>query len=101
MPLDAWKDWLAFHTVNQVAGFLPKAFVDERFAFYGKTLNGTPEQRPRWQRGVDATSAALGEVVGKLYVARHFPPEAKAKVRAMVDDLTQAFEQAASTRWTG
>ena len=50
-----------------------------------------PQQRPRWQRGVDATSVALGEVVGKLYVARHFPPEAKAKVRAMVDDLTKAF----------
>jgi predicted metalloendopeptidase len=90
-PLDVWKDWLAFHAVNQVTGFLPKAFVDEGFSFYGKTLNGTPQQRARWQRGVDATSLALGEVVGKLYVARHFPPEAKAKVRAMVDDLTKAF----------
>jgi len=92
-PLDTWKDWLAFHTVNQVAGFLPKAFVDEGFAFYGKTLNGTPQQRPRWQRGVDATSGALGEVVGKLYVARHFSADAKAKVRAMVDDLTKAFDR--------
>jgi len=90
-PLDAWKDWLAFHAVNQVTGFLSKPFADEGFAFYGKTLNGTPEQRPRWQRGVDATSGALGEVVGKLYVARHFPPEAKAKVRTMVDGLTRAF----------
>jgi putative endopeptidase len=93
VPLDVWKDWLAFHTVNEVAGFLPKAFVDERFAFYGKTLNGTPEQRPRWQRGVDTTSAALGEVVGKLYVARHFPPEAKEKVRAMVEELSRAFDK--------
>jgi predicted metalloendopeptidase len=90
-PLDVWKDWLAFHTVNEQTGFLPKGFADEGFAFYGKTLNGTPEQRPRWQRGVDWTSGALGEVVGKLYVARHFPPEAKAKVRAMVDELTKAF----------
>jgi predicted metalloendopeptidase len=90
-PLDVWKDWLAFHAVNQVTAFLSKAFVDEGFSFYGKTLNGTPQQRARWQRGVDATSVALGEVVGKLYVARHFPPEAKAKVRAMVDDLTKAF----------
>jgi predicted metalloendopeptidase len=90
-PLDVWKDWLAFHAVNQVTGFLPKAFVEEGFAFYGKTLNGTPQQRARWERGVDATSVALGEVVGKLYVARHFPPEAKAKVRAMVDDLTKGF----------
>ena len=91
--LDVWKDWLAFHTVNEVTGFLPKAFVDEGFSFYGKTLNGTTEQRPRWQRGVDATSVSLGEVVGKLYVARHFPPEAKTKVRAMVDDLTRAFDK--------
>ena len=92
-PLDTWRDWLAFHAVNSTAAFLPKAFVDEGFAFYGKTLNGTPQQRPRWQRGVDATSAALGEAVGKLYVARHFPPEAKAKVRALVDDLTKAFDK--------
>ena len=92
-PLDTWKDWLAFHAVNQVTGFLPKAFVDEGFAFYGKTLNGTPQQRPRWQRGVDATSGALGEAVGKLYVAKHFSAGAKAKVRAMVDDLTRAFDK--------
>jgi len=92
-PLDTWKDWLAFHAVNQVTGFLPKAFVDEGFAFYGKTLNGTPQQRPRWQRGVDATSGALGEAVGKLYVAKHFSADAKAKVRAMVDDLTRAFDK--------
>ncbi len=92
-PLDVWKDWLAFHAINEVDEFLPKAFGKEGFAFYDKTLNGTPEERPRWQRGVDATSAALGEVVGKLYVARHFSPEAKAKVRAMVDDLTKAFDK--------
>ena len=90
-PLEVWKDWLAFHTVNAVTGFLPKAFADEGFAFYGKTLNGVPAQRPRWQRGVDATSNALGEVVGRIYVDRHFPPDAKAKVRAMVDDITKAF----------
>jgi predicted metalloendopeptidase len=67
-PLAAWKDWLAFHTVNTRTGFLPKAFVDEGFEFYGKTLNGTPAPRPRWQRGVDATSLALGEVVSRVYV---------------------------------
>jgi putative endopeptidase len=93
VPLDTWKDWLAFHTVNQITGLLPKAFVDEGFAFYGKTLNGTPQQRPRWQRGIDATSGALGEVVGKLYVAKHFSADAKAKVRAMAGDLTKAFDQ--------
>ncbi|HEV3059846.1 MAG TPA: M13 family metallopeptidase [Vicinamibacterales bacterium] len=92
-PLDAWKDWLAFHTVNQATGFLSKAFVDEGFAFYGKLLNGTPEQRPRWERGVDSTNAALGDVVGRLYAARYFSPDAKAKARAMVDDLTKAFDR--------
>jgi putative endopeptidase len=90
-PLEAWKDWLTFHTIEQAAAFLPKAFVDERFDFYGKTLSGTPEQRPRWQRGVDYTSAALGEVVGRLYVERYFPPETKTKVQSMVNDIVKAF----------
>jgi predicted metalloendopeptidase len=90
-PLDAWKDWLAFHTIEKAGSFLPKAFVDEGFSFYGKALSGTPELRPRWQRGVDDTSAALGEVVGRLYVERHFPPETKAKVEGMVNDLVKAF----------
>ena len=89
--LDSWKDWLAFHAVEQAAGFLPKAFVDERFHFYGKALSGIPEQRPRWQRGMDFTSAALGEAVGKLYAERYFPAETKAKVQAMVGDLVTAF----------
>jgi len=90
-PLDAWKDWLTFHLINQSGNFLPKAFVEQRFAFYGKALSGTPELRPRWQRGVDYTSAALGEVVGKAYVGKHFPPETKAKVQAMVADIVKAF----------
>jgi predicted metalloendopeptidase len=90
-PLQSWKDWLAFHTVNGVAGFLPKAFVDEQFAFYGKALNGVPELRARWQRGVDSTNGALGEAVGKLYAERYFPPETKARVQAMVGDIVKAF----------
>jgi putative endopeptidase len=90
-PLDMWKDWLVFHAIEKAASFLPKAFVDEDFQFYGKALNGTPEIRPRWQRGVDFTNEALGEVVGKLYVGRYFPAETKAKVQAMVDNLVKAF----------
>jgi putative endopeptidase len=90
-PLDAWKDWLAFHAIEDAAPFLPKAFVDERFSFYGKALSGIPEQRPRWQRGMDNTSAALGEAVGKLYVDRYFPGATKAKAQAMVGDLVRAF----------
>ena len=90
-PLDAWKDWLAFHEIERSAPFLAKAFVDEYFAFNGKALSGIPEQRPRWQRGMDNTSAALGDAVGKLYVDRYFPAATKAKVQAMVDDLVKAF----------
>ena len=72
-PLDAWKDWLAFHAIERAAGFLPKAFVDERFSFYGKALSGIPELRPRWQRGMDCTSAALGEAVGQAVRGTLFP----------------------------
>jgi putative endopeptidase len=90
-PIDAWKDWLAFHTIEQAAPFLPKAFVDEHFHFYGKALSGIPELRPRWQRGMDSTSAALGEAVGKVYADRYFPAATKAKVQAMVADLMKAF----------
>jgi predicted metalloendopeptidase len=90
-PLEDWKDWLAFHLIDEAASFLPSAFVAEHFSFHDKALNGIPQLRERWQRGVDFTSAALGEAVGKVYVARYFPPEVKAKVMAMVDDLKTAF----------
>lgn len=90
-PIDAWKDWLAFHAVDRVAAFLPKAFVEERFSFYGKALSGVQEMRPRWQRGMDFTSGALGEAVGKLYSERYFPAATKAKVEAMVAGLVKAF----------
>src|SRR5947209_5616820 len=69
-PLETWKDYLVFHAIEHAAPFLPKAFVDERFAFYGKALQGTPQLRDRWKRAVSATDAALGEAVGKLYVER-------------------------------
>jgi predicted metalloendopeptidase len=92
-PLDAWKDWLAFHTIEQATSFLPRAFVLEHFAFHGKALHGIPQLRERWQRGVDFTSLALGEAVGKLYVERHFPAAVKAKVKAMAGDLKRAFGQ--------
>jgi len=90
-PLEAWKDWLVFHAIENAAPFLPKAFVAERFRFYSKALNGIPELRPRWQRGVDLTNEALGDAVGKLYVRRYFPTETKEKVQAMVNGLVKAF----------
>ncbi len=90
-PFETWKDYLAFHYIDRNAGVLPKAFVDERFAFYGKTLSGTPALQARWKRGVAATNGALGEAVGKLYVAQHFPPKDKAAVKAIVANLISAF----------
>ena len=90
-PLADWKAYLTYLQINHYSNLLPKAFADERFAFYGTTLAGTPQQAVRWKRAVNSTNAALGMAVGKLYVARYFPPESKAKVQAMVADLIAAF----------
>jgi putative endopeptidase len=92
-PLDAWRDWLAFHTIEDAAPFLPKAFVDESFKFNGKALSDIPELRPRWQRGVDFTSDASGEELGKIYAERHFPAASKAKVEAMVANIVKSFDK--------
>ncbi len=90
-PLATWKDYLTFHAIEHFSNDLPKAFVDEQFAFYGGVLSGTPEQRPRWKRAVDATNDALGEAVGKLYVQHFFPPAEKRRAEAMVRNLLAAF----------
>ena len=92
-PLETWKDYLAFRAIEHASAFLPKAFGDEAFAFYGRGLTGTPKQRDRWKRAVDATNAALGEAVGKLYAARYFPPSEKARAQEMVRNLMEAFRQ--------
>ncbi|MDB5452004.1 MAG: metallopeptidase [Caulobacteraceae bacterium] len=92
-PLQAWRDYLAFHAIERGAPYLSKAFVGERFAFNGTALSGTPQQRERWKRGVDDTSASLGEAIGRLYVEKHFSPEAKAQVEEMVKNILTAFGQ--------
>jgi predicted metalloendopeptidase len=92
-PLGTWKEFLHFRAIEHHAAFLPKAVVEEGFAFFGKTLSGVPQLRDRWKRGVDATNQALGEAVGKLYVARFFPPAEKARVQAMVRNIIAAFGQ--------
>ncbi|MBI1213904.1 MAG: M13 family peptidase [Alphaproteobacteria bacterium] len=86
-----WKDYLTFHVIDHYSGYLPKAFVDERFAFYGTALEGTPQIRARWKRAVDATNEALGEVVGKLYVAKYFPASAKAELERMVANIVAEY----------
>jgi endothelin-converting enzyme/putative endopeptidase len=92
-PLDTWKDWLAYHVIEGHAGVLPKALAQERFAFFGKTLSGAQQQRPRWQRGVFVVDGYLGDVIGQVYAQRYFSPEAKAQVEAMVANLIAAFRK--------
>jgi putative endopeptidase len=92
-PLEVWKDYLRYMLLDHWSNLLPRAFVEERFAFYGKVLSGTPQLPERWKRAVASTGGALGDAVGRLYVRRYFPPEAKAKAEAMVRDLKAAFGQ--------
>ncbi len=93
LPLDDWKAWLTWNLLRSHAPLLSTPLVDENFDFYGRTLSGIPENRPRWKRGVDVVEGALGEAVGKLYVEKHFPPEAKARMQELVANLIAAYRQ--------
>lgn len=100
VPLQTWKDWVAFRFVSDHAQFLPKAFDDASFAFYGKTLRDQPTQRDRWKRGVALVNGALGEAVGQIYVARYFPPESEAKMGELIGDLRGALgERLTANSW--
>jgi putative endopeptidase len=92
-PLETWKDYLAIRLIEHASPYLPKAFVDERFEFYSKTLSGTPKPRDRWKRGIAVTNVALGDAIGKLYAARYFAPAEKARAEAMVHNLIAAFSR--------
>jgi len=92
-PIDTWREYLTFHIIDRYAAYLPKAFGQQSFAFHGKVLTGAQEQRVRWKRAIDATNAALGDAVGKLYVRRFFPEEAKKQLQVMVKNITTAFER--------
>lgn len=92
-PLQTLKDWAVLHTARDAAGVLPKAFTEERFDFSNRTLQGTPEIEPRWKRGVNAVNGLIGEAVGELYVARHFPPATKAKADELVRNITAAMDR--------
>lgn len=91
-PLQSWQDWLVFHTVNQYASVLPRAIDDARFDFYGKTLNGTPQQLSRQRRAIASVNANLGDAVGKIYAQRYFPASSKADIEAMVKNIVAAFD---------
>ncbi len=96
-PLQAWKDLLLFHTIDHSAGLLPKAYADLRFEFYNHTLQGTPQQQPRWKLAVGATSNDLGDAVGQIYVKHYFPASSKAEVEQLVQNLIAAFNQRMDT----
>ncbi len=107
IPLDTWRDWLAFHLIDTYAAILPKGFADERFAFFGKALSGQTDQLPRSQRGVSLINSpldetgnsilegrgVLGYAVGQMYAHRYLSPETKAQVEAMVGNIIAAFRR--------
>lgn len=90
--LQSWQDYLSMKTIHGYADKLSSNFAERRFAFYGTTLSGIQEQQPRWKRAVDASDQVLGELTGKLYVERHFKPEAKARMEQLVANLIKAYE---------
>jgi predicted metalloendopeptidase len=90
--LDTWKAYLRLHLIEGYASYLSKAYVDERFSFYGTTLSGVTEMEPRWKRGVNAVERTVGESVGKLYVEQNFPAERKARMEALVGNLLAAYK---------
>ena len=92
-PLSAWQSYLRWHLLSAFAGLLPKDFVAANFEFYGTALRGTPQIRPRWKRGVSVVEGSIGFGLGKLYVARYFPPVTKAHIDKLVDNLIAAYRQ--------
>jgi putative endopeptidase len=91
--IDTWKTYLNWVALNDKASALTRAIDDQNFEFYGKVLDGREEQREDWRRAVTAVNGALGEVVGKVYVKKHFPPEAKERMVELVGNLIKAYEK--------
>lgn len=101
-PLSVWQEWLALRVISAAAPYLSSALVDANFAFYGTTLSGTPRNKDRWKRGVAVVEAALGEAVGQIYVARHFPETHKARMESLVANLIEAYrESITGLAWMG
>jgi len=90
-PIATWREYLASKLLDAYANELSSPFVQARFDFRGKVLNGQQEQRARWKRGVTEVELGLGDAAGKLYVARHFKPEAKARMDALIRNLREAY----------
>ncbi|KAA3440901.1 M13 family metallopeptidase [Rufibacter hautae] len=91
-PLSTWKTYLQWSALNSGAAYLTSALENQNFEFYGKTLYGVQQQRPQWRRAVDVVNGSLGEMVGKVYVQKHFPPQAKERMQVLVGNLIKAYE---------
>ena len=101
-PVETLKAWEAFHITDEAAPLLSKRFVDAEWEFRSKFLNGQQEQRPRWKRAVAAAEGSLGEAIGRTYVAEYFPPESKAKMEKLVQDLRTAMKaRIENLQWMG
>jgi putative endopeptidase len=92
-PLPVWKTYFKWRVLSASAPYLSKAFVDERFAFTGGVLRGVPQNQLRWKRGVALLDGSLGEALGKLYVAKYFPPQNKARMQLLVQNLLEAYRR--------
>ncbi|MDF1695877.1 MAG: M13 family metallopeptidase [Saprospiraceae bacterium] len=90
--LETWKTYFKWSVINHTSARLSKAFDEQNFEFYGKTMRGIEEQQPLWRRAVGVVNANIGEVVGKVYVKKHFPPEAKERMVTLVNNLLKAYE---------
>jgi putative endopeptidase len=97
VPLETWKDYLAFHFISGQAAYLTKDFDQARFDFYSKTLRDVPTLRDRWKRGVDMVNGALGEAVGQIYVQRHYPPESSRQMAELIDNFRAALKEKIET----
>jgi len=91
-PADQWQAYLRFHVIDDASPFLSKGFQDNKFDFYGKTLAGQPEQKPRWKRVLGGVNSSMGEALGQLYVAKVFTPEAKVRAKELVDNVRNALK---------
>ena len=96
IPMEDWKTYLRFMTINSAASTLSKAFVDENFNFYSRYLSGTKEQQPRWKVCVQATDNFLGESLGQEFVKKAFTPESKARMNVLIDNLLAAMKDRVS-----
>lgn len=96
-PIEAWRAWARWHVISARAPYLGRAFVETNFDFYGRMLSGAEELRPRWKRAIGFVEGAVGESLGRLYVAKHFRPEAKARMDELVANLIRAYEASITT----